>query len=521
MTEQQHEDLFNEMIAFAVLSAQMINGDDIDKINTIKDIHNDEYKRYSELIKKIVGYNVNSWNQKYYAAIYKGSQFQYVVVISSEEWNLFRPDEPLEDEDYDIFISGQPTADILELYNGNWAFANTQIYNSSGEISGMLEIGLDMTGYEIGNIKLKRQVAFIVAVVCVFILLVLCALISVVVKQLSSVANVLYAISSGDRTKRVRYKARDELGKVSFGLNNMAEELQNQFDNINSLNESTIRFVPIQFMEHLGVSDITKMKLGDNVQRDMTILFFDIRGFSINSEMMTAKENFLFINKILGIAGPIIRKHKGFVDKYIGDAAMVLFDNGIDAVRAGIELYNTLVVDENTKVKIGDVDGINIGVGVHTGPVMMGIVGENERLSTTVISANVNLASRIEGLSKQIDSGLIITRDTLNQLAGNEAEFTYRFIGMIQAAGVNEVVGIFDILDALPLEKKKSRLVTRTSFESGVRNFHFKEYEEAVRRFKEVIAEDPSDICAFHHLAEAIKHLENPDLPSVFVFDKK
>jgi len=520
MTERLNTLLFDEMTGFAVLSSKLINGDDIDSITSIKDFHSDEYKRILTFIKEIIGYNADKWNRSYYAAIYKGDHFEYVVAISCEELNLFRPVEALEGEDYEAFMSGQALTFIFEEYNGDWAAAEVPIYNSSGKIVGMFEIGLDMTGHEIGNANLKRDVAFIVAAVCVIILLTLCILLSLIIKQLSAVGKVLHNIASGDRTARVSYVARDELGRVSHGLNSMAEELHHQFDRITRLNESTIRFVPVQFMEHLGVSDITKMKLGDNVQRDISVLFFDIRYFSVNSEMMTARENFDFINKILGIAGPIIRKHNGFVDKYIGDAAMALFINGIDAVRAGIELYQTLVVDTNTQVTIG-VDGINIGVGIHCGSVMMGIVGENERLSSTVISANVNLASRIEGLTKQTGSGLLITRDTLNQLAGHENEFNYRFIGMVQAAGVNEVIGLFDMLDALSPEVKQSRLATKEVFESGVRKYHMKDYATAVQRFEKVIAADPQDICAMQHLEDAHKHLKNPGLPSVFVFNKK
>jgi hypothetical protein len=152
---------------------------------------------------------------------------------------------------------------------------------------------------------------------------------------------------------------------------------------------------------------------------------------------------------------------------------------------------------------------------------MMGIVGENERLSSTVISANVNLASRVEGLTKQTGSGLLITRDTLNQIAGHESEFSYRFLGMVQAAGVNEIVGLFDMLDALSPKKKRCRLATKTVFESGVRKFHQKDYAAAVQRFKKVVNADPTDICAVHHLEDAHKHLKDPGLPSVFVFDKK
>ena len=520
MTERINEALFNEMTGFAVLSSKLISGDDLDRIKTIKDFHSDEFKRLLILIRDVIGHNLDDWNRSFCAAIYAGGNFEYNIVTSCEELNLFHPVEKLEGEDYEAFMRGESLTFIFEEHNGDWAAAEVPIYNSAGEISGMFEIGLDMTGYEIGNINLKRDVALIVAAVCVVILFALCILISLIIKQLSAVGKVLHTIASGDRTARVSYVARDELGRVSHGLNSMAEELHVQFDRITRLNESTIRFVPLQFMEHLGVSDITKMNLGDNVQRDISVLFFDIRSFSINSEMMTARENFEFINKTLGIAGPIIRKHSGFVDKYIGDAAMALFTSGFDAVLAGIDLYIKLVLDKSTRVKIG-ADGINIGVGIHTGSVMMGIVGENERLSSTVISPNVNLASRVESLTKYTASGLLITRDTLNQLAGHEDKFSYRFLGMIQAAGVNEVVGLFDMLDALPLREKKCRLLTKEIFESGVRKYHMKDYAAAVQRFEKVLEADPQDICASRHLEEAHRHLQNPDLPSVFMFDKK
>jgi class 3 adenylate cyclase len=262
------------------------------------------------------------------------------------------------------------------------------------------------------------------------------------------------------------------------------------------------------------------MKLGDHVQRNLTVLFFDIRAFSVNSEIMSAKENFVFINEVLSLAGPIFRKHNGFVDKYLGDAAMVLFVEARDAVRAGIEIYRKLVLDKKTKVRIGG-DGISIGVGVHSGSVMMGIVGENERLSSTVISKNVNLASRMESLTKQTRSGMLITRETMNQLAGGETEFKYRFIGMIQAAGTNEVSGVFDMLDALPETICKKRLITKKVFESGIRKYHTKDYEAALKRFAKVVAADPGDICAANCLLETKRRLADPDLPSVFAFSKK
>jgi class 3 adenylate cyclase len=520
MIERLNNELFNEMQSISMLSARFINGDDLEQLKSLKDSRSESYANLSRAVKEITGNNRDPWNKGYYAALYIGAHFEHCVLLSNDEINLFRPASALEGEDYDLFMSGKPIGGIFSSNDGEWAYSAAPVYNSRGEIAGMFELGLDMTSHQISNTKLKKGAALIAAVICIVILFALSIIISIVVKQLAFVAEVLRDIANGNHRARVRYKARDELGRVSRGLNTMAQELQEQFERITRLNESTIRFVPIQFMEHLGVSDITRMKLGDNVQRDLTVLFFDIRAFSINSEMMTARENFLFINKVLGIAGPVIRNHNGFVDKYIGDAAMALFVSGQDAIRAGIELYRKLVLDKQTRIKIG-VDGINIGVGIHSGSVMMGIVGENERLSSTVISPNVNLASRIESLTKQTKSGMLITRDTLNQISGSEDEFSYRFIGMVQAAGVNEVIGVFDVLDALPSGVRQKRISTKHIFESGVRKYHTKDYKAAYKRFSQVAAADPQDVCAANYLEETKKRLEDPGLPSVFIFDKK
>jgi class 3 adenylate cyclase len=293
---------------------------------------------------------------------------------------------------------------------------------------------------------------------------------------------------------------------------------------ITKLNRSTMRFVPVQFMEHLGVDNISTLRAGDCVQRNFTVMFFDVRFFSILSEMMSPNQSFEFINRILKIAGPIIRKHNGFVDKYLGDAVMALFNSGRgalgarDAVNAGIEIYQKIVLDKVSDAKAGK-DRVNIGIGLHSGLVMMGIIGENERLSGTVISEHVNMASRIEGLTKQVKSGMLISSTVMRQITEKEAvDFETRYLGLIQPAGVNEIVGIFDILETLPPSVRARRIATRDAFESGVRNFHMKDFDTAAQYFQEVVDTDKSDSCARHHLAEAQKRIQHPSLPAVFIF---
>jgi class 3 adenylate cyclase len=286
------------------------------------------------------------------------------------------------------------------------------------------------------------------------------------------------------------------------------------------LNEASRRFVPAQFVQLLGVDSITNLKLGDNIQSAITVMFFDIRFFSVHSQMMSVKETFNMVNKVFGLAGTIIQKRNGFVDKYMGDAAMVLFERAIDAVRAGIEIYRTLILDKETRVTNG-IDGINIGIGVHTGNVMMGIIGDTAHYASTVISKHVNIASRIEGLTKQVKAGMLVSAASMQEIPEDEMDFEFRYLGMVNPAGSRETIGIFEILNALPENKRLLRLKTRKVFESAVRNFHTENYRTAAERFKKVIDYDRTDECAKRHFEEAKAHIKGSDRSGVFTFDSK
>ncbi|GHT49188.1 hypothetical protein FACS1894102_3520 [Spirochaetia bacterium] len=521
MLERINTETFHELSLAVNIAAERINGDELETLNSIKDYQSDAYKKINATVKDFIGDNRNEWGKAFYASLYKGVKRWYYVCVSDEEINLFRTTFViLPDEEIEFYKSRKMDSGVFENADGLWAYTNRAVFNSKGEMVGVLEIGIDMNSYQISNANQGKKTAEIAALICAIILAALIIVISVIIRQLAAVANVLHKIGSGEYSARVNYRGRDELGKVTHGFNSMASELERQISHITNMNNCTIRFVPVQFMEYLKVSDITKLKLGSSVQHGFTILFFDIRSFSVNSELMSVTENFKFINAVLDVSGPIIRKYNGFVDKYMGDAAMALFPRATDGVMAGIEIYRNVVLNKRTKIKVG-LDGINIGVGLHTGLVSLGIIGENERLSGTVISKNVNLASRMESLTKQVRAGMLITSATFNSMSDSERTFTYRFIGMVRVAGVNEITGVFDILDALPENVRKRRLATKLIFESGIRLYHTKHYRNAEKRFLETLKIDPSDLCASICLEETRDRIKNPDLQSVFIFDKK
>lgn len=260
------------------------------------------------------------------------------------------------------------------------------------------------------------------------------------------------------------------------------------------------RFVPAEFLDLLQTESVVQVKLGDQIQREMTILFSDIRDFTTMSEKMSPKENFDFINFYLEKVGPKIRNHCGFIDKYIGDAVMALFpEKPEDGVKAAIAVARCR--DEyNAERLVKGLEPIGIGVGVHTGKVMLGVIGEHERMEGTVISDVVNAASRIEGLSKQFGASVIISEETY-ALLPNPHAYNIRYLGWAVVKGKDRKVSLFEVCDgdipAIMALKMKSRIV----FENAVVAYFAEDYDLAVSGFQQVLAGHAGDKAAAYYLA--------------------
>ncbi len=140
--------------------------------------------------------------------------------------------------------------------------------------------------------------------------------------------------------------------------------------------EATGKFVPYEFIGSLGHNVITDVKLGDQVEKIVTVLFSDIRDYTSLSEQMSPEENFRFVCSFNERMGPAIRRHNGFINQYLGDAIMAIFPrNAKDALSAAIEMQKE-VQDLNRLRVSNDQTPIQIGVGMHTGPLIMGITGD-------------------------------------------------------------------------------------------------------------------------------------------------
>ena len=292
---------------------------------------------------------------------------------------------------------------------------------------------------------------------------------------------------------------------------------------LKSTNLAYSRFVPTDFITFLHRDDITQVLLGDQTKTEMSVMFCDIRSFTELSESMTPEETFKFLNAYLKRVGPIIRNNNGFIDKFMGDGIMALFPlNPEDAVLAAVQMQSA-VMEYNVLRTKSNYKPIQIGIGIHVGNLMLGTIGEANRMDATVISDAVNLASRLEGLTKIYGAPILISDATFQRIK-NQDNYQYRMLGRVQVKGKKESVGILEIIQDQSHDVAEIKSKSKPMFERGIFYYLQKDFEAAANVFKAVAKANPEDKAAilFQSRCEYyLKHGTTEAWDGVEVFEVK
>ena len=264
-------------------------------------------------------------------------------------------------------------------------------------------------------------------------------------------------------------------------------------------NHSLRRFVPSQFLQILERPDLTSVLPGDQVQRRMTVLFSDIRSFTGLSEAMTPAENFNFLNSYMKRMTPSIDSNGGFIDKFIGDGIMALFPGEPhQAIDAAISMQKEVLIFNGHRRKSG-YRPIAVGIGIHVGDLILGMIGTAERLEGTVISDAVNLAARLEDLTRQFGSQIVISEDMFLSIPDPD-RYRFRVLASLNVRGKSRPVTVLEILDGLSQEDRAYRMATKGDFERGCHALASGERGTAREHFERALAENPDDSAARYYV---------------------
>ena len=285
---------------------------------------------------------------------------------------------------------------------------------------------------------------------------------------------------------------------------------------LRELNIATTRFVPKDFINILNKKSLKELKLGDQIDATMTVLFADIRGYTELSEGMTPDENFKFINAYVGRMGPIIQDHGGFICQYYGDGMMALFkENHQKAIEAAVAMQRSLE-EYNQLRMIDNAESIRIGIGLNTGHLMLGVIGDKHRYDTSVLSDAVNTASRLEGLTKVFGSQIIVSEKTLREIRdldrpSGKGEYigTFRFLGRVKVKGKDQTLKIYEVFDGELDVIKEVKRKTAPAFEQAIQYYFERKFGKAADILKEILVQLPDDEAANYYLDRSVQFIVN------------
>ena len=266
------------------------------------------------------------------------------------------------------------------------------------------------------------------------------------------------------------------------------------------------------------------LRLGGE-EKDLTALFADIRGFTTLSENLTPTQLVELLNEYLDEMTEVLRQNRGTLDKYIGDAIMGFWgaperqdDHALRACRTGLEMLEILPRLQ-ASWKLRGVPGLDIGIGINSGPMLVGQIGSRIRKAYTIMGDNVNLASRLEGTNRQFGTQLIISEGTLLQV---KDQVVARELDLIRVKGKTHPVKIFELLALAENSHPYQDLVDR--FEKGLDAYRRGEWRAALENFQDLMRDHPQDGPSQIFIERCLNLLSHPpdgEWDGVFVMKTK
>lgn len=256
----------------------------------------------------------------------------------------------------------------------------------------------------------------------------------------------------------------------------LADQFASTMDELEATNASIRRFVPFEFLERIGRTNVREVQRADAVRLEMTLMFFDVRGFTTLAEARPPDETFGFVSRLLGHLEPHVRGNGGFVNQFTGDGFLALFSDADGAARAAVAMMRSLDGFDALGAPI------RAGIGLHTGTVVLGTLGGRDQLLAGVVADAANLASRIEGMTKLYGSAVLMSGETRDRLTEPE-RFALREIDRVIAKGRRTPITLYELLDAEPEPVRAERISALAAFADALGAYRRADFAAAAAGF--------------------------------------
>ncbi|WP_274650212.1 adenylate/guanylate cyclase domain-containing protein [Paenibacillus humicola] len=485
-SKNMEDEMKRELSVLAQSGKYIIDGNALERLQSPNDFMDADYQSILQRMNVLFQGDQSSDRRGLYSTVYKydGNKL-YVIADDDDSVNMFKPFE-LDEDNLAVLKQGQVRSGSWEDASGQWIFAIAPVYDSKGKIVGIYETGRDLTVLERENKQIYKGVIEKIAAITLIVLLVFVVTTYFLLASLRKLRRSVAEITNGNWDAEVSIRTRDEVGELGEQFNVMVRHIRQYIRDITAFSEASFRFVPQQVFKYLGKRGILDVHLGDQVQQNMIVMVSKIRQFYEMSKRLSPKENFNFMNSFLSRFGPLVRKENGLIASYMGAGFMSLFPSRTeDAINAAIAIRKELVVYNGHRAK-ANYPPVDIGIAIHKGPLMLGIIGEETRMESNVISDDVTLTTRLEELSEQLGVSILVTHSAMETVASPE-RFQYRSLGRIHLGGQQTPVELYDVYEGDPEAVRMGKDKTKKLFERGVQLYQEGRFFDARETFVEVI----------------------------------
>jgi adenylate cyclase len=340
----------------------------------------------------------------------------------------------------------EPSQTVIERRGSHLVVATPVVYSDEWLGEAQIELDLDVL-VEPVVAEGQRQLALYAGAAVIVGILAGLGFVALLLRPIRRLHDGVERVAAGDLVTPVTPTSRDEVGELTREFNKMREDLQEReriFQEKERIRRAFGRYVSDYVLEILlkspEGSDL------ESAEREVTIVFADIRSFTRLSEGMKAHDVVALLSEIFQLASDRILARRGAIDKFIGDSVMAYFgalpvpnpDHAVDAVSAAIDILQ--VIAERNQQLGGDGHRVEVGIGIHTGTVVVGTIGSDQHLDYTAVGDAVNVAHRLEKLARP---GEILVSEAVQRRVRETVKL--RFEGERQLSGRVEPVHVYSV----------------------------------------------------------------------------
>ena len=410
----------------------------------------------------------------------------------------------------------------IALADGEYGTLMRPLYGQPGDSLQIVAVIQKSYNENIENLEAFQNVLlqFYIAVLAISLIAVI-LLARSVTRPILDLARRVRRIEAGDYGQAVTVTGQDEIGQLAGSVNTMARGLAEK----EKVRDLLGKVVSHEIAEELLSKTIA---LGGE-EKIVTVLFSDIKGFTSLCEAMAPEAVLTLLNRYLSEITEVIEAHRGVVDKYTGDSVMALFgaplnrpNDAHNAIATVLAIQSSIAALNATNRAAGMLE-IGAGIGVHTGLVVAGNLGSQNRLNYTVIGDSVNLSARLEGLTRKYHVPNIVSDATRADAPG----FVYRELDLVRVAGKKEPVRIFEVVGREGEVDAATQSAVQ-AFAQMLVHYRAQQWVEAQAILGDLLAAlEPAarDASLYAVYLERVAQLRQSALPAdwdaVYTFDKK